>query len=52
MKEPGYDPLRDLVPVARTGQGPLLLVMHKDLAPNSIAELIAAVRANPRERAM
>ena len=48
MREPGYDPLRDLVPVARTGQGPLLLVMHKELAPNTIPELVAAVRANPR----
>lgn len=48
MREPGYDPLRDLMPVARTGQGPLLLVINKDLAPTTIAELVAAVRANPR----
>ena len=48
MKEPGYDPLRDLVPVARTGQGPLLLVMNRERAPGSIAELVAAVRAEPR----
>jgi tripartite-type tricarboxylate transporter receptor subunit TctC len=48
MREPGYDPLRDLIPVARTGQGPLLLVINKDLAPTTIAELVAAVRANPR----
>ncbi len=48
MRDPGYDPLIDLVPVARTGQGPLLLVMNKDRAPNSITELVAAVKADPR----
>ena len=48
MRDPGYDPLRDLIPVARTGRGPLLLVINKDLAPTTIAELVAAVRANPR----
>jgi tripartite-type tricarboxylate transporter receptor subunit TctC len=48
MREPGYDPLRDLTPVARLGQGPLLLIMNRDRAPNSIAELAAAVRADPR----
>lgn len=49
MREPGYDPLRDLTPVARMGQGPLLLVMNKDRAPRSITELAAAVRAAPRD---
>jgi tripartite-type tricarboxylate transporter receptor subunit TctC len=48
MREPGYDPLRDLTPVARMGQGPLLLIMNKDLAPRNITELVAAVKANPR----
>jgi tripartite-type tricarboxylate transporter receptor subunit TctC len=48
MKEPGYDPIRDLLPVARTGQGPLLLVMNKDRAPGSITELVAAVKADPK----
>jgi tripartite-type tricarboxylate transporter receptor subunit TctC len=48
MKEPGYDPVRDLLPVARTGQGPLLLVMNRDRTPNSITELVAAVKADPR----
>jgi len=48
MRDPGYDPLRDLTPVARLGQGPLLLVMNKDRAPNSIGELVAAAKADPR----
>ena len=48
MRDPGYDPLRDLTPVARLGQGPLLLVMNKDRAPNSIGELVTAAKADPR----
>jgi tripartite-type tricarboxylate transporter receptor subunit TctC len=48
MREPGYDPLRDLVPVARMGQGPLLLVMNRDRSPRNITELVEAARANPR----
>jgi tripartite-type tricarboxylate transporter receptor subunit TctC len=27
LRDPGYDPMVDLVPVARVGQGPLLLIM-------------------------
>ena len=48
MREPGYDPLRDLLPIARMGQGPLLLVMNRDRGPRDITELGAAVRADPR----
>lgn len=48
MKEPGYDPLHDLTPVARMGQGPLLLVMNKDRAPRTITELVAAAKADPK----
>jgi tripartite-type tricarboxylate transporter receptor subunit TctC len=48
MKEPGYDPNRDLMPVARMGQGPLLLVMNKDRAPRDITALVAAAKADPR----
>jgi tripartite-type tricarboxylate transporter receptor subunit TctC len=49
MRNPGYDPVTDLTPVVRTGQGPLLLIMNAARAPNSLAELVAAVRANPRD---
>src|SRR4051794_23388605 len=48
MRNPGYDPLAELVPIARTGQGPLLLVLNPSLAPADITGLVAAVRANPR----
>lgn len=49
MRNPGYDPVTDLAPVVRTGQGPLLLIMNAARAPNTLAELLAAVRASPRD---
>ncbi|WP_270938132.1 Bug family tripartite tricarboxylate transporter substrate binding protein [Falsiroseomonas oryzae] len=49
MRNPGYDPVADLAPVARVGQGPLLLVMNRARPPQTLAELLAAVRANPRD---
>ena len=49
MRSPGYDPVTDLTPVIRTGQGPLLLIMNATRAPNTLAELLTAVRANPRD---
>ncbi len=48
MRSPGYDPLTDLTPIVRVGQGPLLLVMNPARGPNTLPELIAAVRGNPR----
>ncbi|MBK1660529.1 Bug family tripartite tricarboxylate transporter substrate binding protein [Paracraurococcus ruber] len=48
MRNPGYDPLADLVPVARTGQGPLLLCISPTRSPASITDLVAAVKADPR----
>jgi len=48
MRNPGYDPLVDLVPIMRVGRGPLLLVMNPARGPANLTELIAAVRANPR----
>jgi tripartite-type tricarboxylate transporter receptor subunit TctC len=49
MRNPGYDPVADLLPVARVGQGPLLLVMNGSRAPTNLQELVAAARANPRD---
>ncbi|WP_338663971.1 tripartite tricarboxylate transporter substrate binding protein [Pararoseomonas sp. SCSIO 73927] len=49
MRNPGYDPVADLQPIIRTGRGPLLLLMNRNRAPNTLAELLAAVRANPRD---
>jgi tripartite-type tricarboxylate transporter receptor subunit TctC len=44
-----YDLERDLVPVAHIGYIPLILVTPPDFAPNSVAELIALLRANPNK---
>jgi tripartite-type tricarboxylate transporter receptor subunit TctC len=49
MRNPGYDPVADLLPVARVGQGPLLLVMNGSRAPTTLQEAVAAARATPRD---
>ena len=49
MRNPGYDPITDLLPVARVGEGPLLLVLNAARPQTTLAELVAAMRANPRD---
>lgn len=49
MRTPGYDPVTDLLPIIRTGQGPLLLIQNAARPQNTLAETLAAVRANPRD---
>jgi tripartite-type tricarboxylate transporter receptor subunit TctC len=49
MKSPGYDPVADLLPVTRVGEGPLLLVMNANRPQSTLAEVVAAARANPRD---
>jgi len=49
MRNPGYDPITDLQPVVRVGQGPLLLIQNAARPQNTLAETLAAVRANPRD---
>jgi tripartite-type tricarboxylate transporter receptor subunit TctC len=49
MRNPGYDPVADLLPVVRVGQGPLLLIQHAQRPQTTLAETLAAVRANPRD---
>ena len=49
MRTPGYDPVADLLPIIRTGQGPLLLIQNAARPQNTLAETLAAVRANPRD---
>ena len=43
----GYDPLRDLVPIAYIASSPLLLVVHPSVPARSVQELIALARAQP-----
>lgn len=49
MRAPGYDPLTDLKPVARTGEGPCLMAINPTRSPTTMAEMAAAMRANPRD---
>ncbi len=46
MKMP-FDPLKDLVPVARVGYAPLVLVVPVALPVKSVAELVAYAKAHP-----
>ena len=43
----GYDPLRDLTPVAFVAASPLMLVVHPSVPANSVNALIALARAQP-----
>ena len=42
-----YDPEKDFIPIAQVANLPNILVVKKDLAVNSVAELIAYAKANP-----
>jgi tripartite-type tricarboxylate transporter receptor subunit TctC len=44
-----YDLERDLVPVAYIGYIPLILVTPPSFPPNSVAELVALLKANPNK---
>jgi tripartite-type tricarboxylate transporter receptor subunit TctC len=48
LKAAPYDPLVDFTPVARTGQGPLLLVAAPKLAESRIDAVVAAARRDPK----
>jgi len=47
LKTLTYDPVKDFVPVARTGDLPFMLVVHPDVPAKTVAELIAYAKANP-----
>ena len=42
-----YQTLRDFVPIARTAQQPLALVVHPDVKARSVSELVALAKAGP-----
>jgi tripartite-type tricarboxylate transporter receptor subunit TctC len=46
-KNIGYDPAKDLVPIARLFSSPQLLVVDPKLPVNSMQELVAYAKANP-----
>lgn len=46
-----YDVNKDFTPIAQLGHGPLLVVVNKGVAPNTIQELIAAAKDAPDDYA-
>jgi tripartite-type tricarboxylate transporter receptor subunit TctC len=48
-KTPGYDPLKDLVPVTITGELPNVLVVAPSNPATTVAELVAQAKAKPGE---
>lgn len=49
MRNPGYDPITDLKPIARTGEGPCLIAINPSRPQMTMADVKAAALANPRE---
>ncbi|MDB5413028.1 MAG: hypothetical protein JWR10_1363 [Rubritepida sp.] len=49
MRNPGYDPLTDLKPIARTGEGPVLIAINPNRPQTTLAELAEAARARPQD---
>ena len=47
LKTMSYDPIKDFTPIARTGDLPFMLVIHPDIAANSVADLIALAKKEP-----
>ncbi|WP_285409917.1 tripartite tricarboxylate transporter substrate binding protein [Variovorax sp. efr-133-TYG-130] len=47
MKQIPYDAAKDLIPVARTGKAPFVLVVPATSPLKSVAELIASMKAHP-----
>ena len=45
----GYDPVKDLAPIAFFASSPLMLVTHPSVPAKSVKELIAFAKAHPRE---
>ncbi|HTE13551.1 MAG TPA: tripartite tricarboxylate transporter substrate binding protein [Burkholderiales bacterium] len=43
----GYDPIRDLAPIAFIASSPLLLVLHPSVPAKTVKELIALAKARP-----
>lgn len=46
-KNPGYDPVKQFVPVAPIAAGPLAFVVNKDVPANSMREFVALAKAMP-----
>lgn len=49
VKALAYDPEKDLQPITMMGKWPHVLVAYAGFPPNSVPELVAYVKANPRK---
>jgi tripartite-type tricarboxylate transporter receptor subunit TctC len=49
MKDLGYDPLKELVPIVLIGNAPLVMLAPVDAPYNNLSEFMAAARAKPGE---
>ena len=49
MKDLGYDPLKELVPVVLVGNAPLVMLAPSEAPYNTVSEFIRAARARPGE---
>ena len=47
MREPGFDPLRDLVPITMIADAPMVLLSRLDGPIKDLADLLAKARARP-----
>jgi tripartite-type tricarboxylate transporter receptor subunit TctC len=46
-KQPGFDPLKDFIPICTVATAPYLLVAHPSFAAKTIKELIALAKSKP-----
>jgi tripartite-type tricarboxylate transporter receptor subunit TctC len=49
MKDLGYDPMKELVPVVMIGNAPLIMLAPADAPYNTVSEFIQMARAKPGE---
>jgi tripartite-type tricarboxylate transporter receptor subunit TctC len=49
IKDLGYDPMKELIPVVMIGNAPLVMLAAADAPYNTVAEFIQAARAKPGE---
>ena len=47
LKNPPYDPVTDFTPIALTGEAPLLHIVANNRPEKTVAEIVAAVKAEP-----
>ncbi len=49
VANPGYDPIKDFVPVTLTARAPMMVATHPSLPVKTLGELVALAKAKPGE---